>query len=39
MSKTANYGLPLEAIRAYCKERPIKRLSLFGSALARRLWS
>ena len=25
--------MPLEAIRAYCRERPIKRLLLFGSAL------
>lgn len=33
MSETAEFRLPLEAIRAYCKQRPIKRLSLFGSAL------
>jgi len=33
MGKTAKFRLPLEAIRAYCKQRPIKRLSLFGSAL------
>ena len=33
MSATAEFRLPLEAIRAYCKQRPIKRLSLFGSAL------
>ena len=33
MSKTASFGLPLEAIRAYCNQRPIRRLSLFGSAL------
>ena len=33
MNKTAKSQLPLEAIRAYCRERPIKRLSLFGSAL------
>ena len=33
MNKTAEFRLPLEAIRAYCKQRPIKRLSLFGSAL------
>ena len=33
MNKTAESQLPLEAIRAYCRERPIKRLSLFGSAL------
>ncbi len=33
MSMTAKFQLPLEAIRAYCKQRPIKRLSLFGSAL------
>jgi len=33
MSDTAEFRLPLEAIRAYCKQRPIKRLSLFGSAL------
>ena len=33
MSETAGFRLPLEAIRAYCKQRPIKRLSLFGSAL------
>lgn len=33
MSETAKFRLPLEAIRAYCKQRPIKRLSLFGSAL------
>lgn len=33
MNKTAAFGLPLEAIRAYCSQRPIKRLSLFGSAL------
>ena len=33
MSRTAKFQLPLEAIRAYCEQRPIKRLSLFGSAL------
>lgn len=33
MSEMAEFRLPLEAIRAYCKQRPIKRLSLFGSAL------
>ena len=33
MSKTVSFGLPLEAIRAYCNQRPIRRLSLFGSAL------
>ena len=33
MSETVELRLPLEAIRAYCKQRPIKRLSLFGSAL------
>ena len=33
MSETAELQLPLEAIRAYCKQRPIRRLSLFGSAL------
>ena len=33
MNKTAKSQLPLEAIRAYCRERPIKRLLLFGSAL------
>ena len=33
MSETTEFRLPLEAIRAYCKQRPIKRLSLFGSAL------
>ena len=33
MNKAAKSQLPLEAIRAYCRERPIKRLSLFGSAL------
>ena len=33
MSETAEFRLPLEAIRAYCKQRPIKRLLLFGSAL------
>jgi uncharacterized protein with HEPN domain/predicted nucleotidyltransferase len=33
MSETAKFRLPLEAIRAYCKQRPIRRLSLFGSAL------
>ncbi len=33
MNKTAESQLPLEAIRAYCHQRPIKRLSLFGSAL------
>ncbi len=33
MSMTAKFQLPLEAIRAYCEQRPIKRLSLFGSAL------
>ena len=33
MSETVEFRLPLEAIRAYCKQRPIKRLSLFGSAL------
>ena len=33
MNETAKSQLPLEAIRAYCRERPIKRLLLFGSAL------
>ena len=33
MSKTVEFRLPLEAIRAYCRQRPIKRLLLFGSAL------
>ncbi len=33
MSKMVSFGLPLEAIRAYCNQRPIRRLSLFGSAL------
>lgn len=33
MSMTVKFQLPLEAIRAYCEQRPIKRLSLFGSAL------
>ena len=33
MSENTELRLPLEAIRAYCKQRPIKRLSLFGSAL------
>ena len=33
MNSTAKSHLPLEAIRAYCRERPIKRLLLFGSAL------
>ena len=33
MSETAEFRLPLEAIRAYCRQRPIKRLLLFGSAL------
>ena len=33
MSKMAKLRLPLEAIRTYCNQRPIRRLSLFGSAL------
>ena len=33
MDTKAKSQLPLEAIRAYCRERPIKRLLLFGSAL------
>ena len=33
MSETAKFRLPLEAIRAYCHQRPIRRLLLFGSAL------
>ena len=33
MSETVEFRLPLEAIRAYCRQRPIKRLLLFGSAL------
>jgi len=33
MGETAKFRLPLEAIRAYCNQRPIRRLSLFGSAL------
>ncbi len=33
MNELASLQLPLEAIRAYCNQRPIKRLSLFGSAL------
>ena len=33
MSETTDFQLPLEAIRAYCEQRPIKRLLLFGSAL------
>ena len=33
MNETAKQQLPLEAIRAYCRQRPIRRLLLFGSAL------
>ena len=33
MNNAAEFQLPLEAIRAYCQQRPIKRLLLFGSAL------
>jgi predicted nucleotidyltransferase len=33
MIEASRIGLPLNAIRAYCERRPIKRLSLFGSAL------
>ena len=33
MSETVEFRLPLEAIRAYCSQHPIRRLSLFGSAL------
>jgi len=33
MSETTEFRLPLEAIRAYCSQHPIRRLSLFGSAL------
>jgi len=33
MNEMAEFRLPLEAIRAYCRQRPIKRLLLFGSAL------
>ncbi len=33
MSESIAFDLPLKAIRAYCAEQPIERLSLFGSAL------
>ena len=33
MSQTASLDLPLDDIRAYCETQPIRRLSLFGSAL------
>ena len=33
MSEKVRNWLPLEAIRAYCARQPIRRLSLFGSAL------
>ena len=37
MSQETTIELPLEAIRAYCETQPIRRLSLFGSALHGRL--
>lgn len=33
MGKPKSINLPLEAICAFCEQRPIKYLSLFGSAL------
>ncbi len=33
MSYETTLGLPLEAIRKYCASQPIRRLSVFGSAL------
>lgn len=33
MSEVIQIELPLDAIRAYCATQPIKKLSLFGSAL------
>lgn len=33
MSQETAIELPLDEIRAYCKTQPIRRLSLFGSAL------
>lgn len=33
MSAAIRIGLPLSAIHAYCERQPIRRLSLFGSAL------
>ena len=32
MSEAVSIGLPLEAIREYCANQPIQRLSVFGSA-------
>ena len=37
MSAKTEFELPLDEIRAYCKTQPIRRLSLFGSALHGRL--
>lgn len=33
MDHNSSLDLPLDAIREYCAEQPIRRLSLFGSAL------
>ena len=33
MSEIVAIDLPLKAIRAYCETQPIRRLSVFGSAL------
>ena len=33
MSPEHKLGLPLQVIREYCAKQPIRRLSLFGSAL------
>jgi predicted nucleotidyltransferase len=33
MSDCVRISLPIEQIRGYCAQRPIRRLSMFGSAL------
>ncbi len=37
MNELTQIALPVEEIRAYCEQQPIKRLSLFGSALRNEL--
>lgn len=37
MSETVAIDLPLEAICAYCQTQPIRRLSVFGSAVRNEL--
>ena len=37
MSEKIQIGIPIDRIREYCKEQPIQRLSVFGSAVRNEL--